>query len=372
MAARRFLYVIAGIILLILGVAVVWNLFQDRLMRAAFVPSTPFAAPPPSGAPDYAKSAGWIARPGLPDDPSRWTAPGYPIAADPGIAVFYVAPTTFLSRTQWNAPLDDGPANVRLRLFASSQASAFNGIGAVWAPRYRQASIGAFLVNGANPQAALEFAYRDVLRGWDAFLAAVPPDRPILLAGHSQGALHLVHLLRDRIAGRPIARRIVAAYAVGWPISVSADLPALGLPACARADQPGCILAWQSFAEPADPHQILDIYDATNGMTGAPRRGTPMLCVNPLTGTLGGAAPVSANLGALLPSADLRNATIEPGRVPARCTPQGLLMIGDPPNGYASYILPGNNYHVFDYALFWANIRADAARRARAFAAAAG
>ena len=33
------------------------------------------------------------------------------------------------------------------------------------------------------------------------------------------------------------------------------------------------------------------------------------------------------------------------------------------------YVLPGNNYHVFDYSLFWANIRADAARRLAAFRA---
>jgi len=31
--------------------------------------------------------------------------------------------------------------------------------------------------------------------------------------------------------------------------------------------------------------------------------------------------------------------------------------------GYGFYVLPGNNYHVFDYALFWANLRADAAAR---------
>jgi hypothetical protein len=30
-------------------------------------------------------------------------------------------------------------------------------------------------------------------------------------------------------------------------------------------------------------------------------------------------------------------------------------------------VLPGNNYHVFDYALFWANIRADAAARLASF-----
>jgi len=29
--------------------------------------------------------------------------------------------------------------------------------------------------------------------------------------------------------------------------------------------------------------------------------------------------------------------------------------------------LPGNNFHVYDYALFWGSIRADAARRVSAW-----
>ncbi len=41
-------------------------------------------------------------------------------------------------------------------------------------------------------------------------------------------------------------------------------------------------------------------------------------------------------------------------------------MIGTPPD-LGSYVLPGNNYHVYDYSLFWANVRADAARRLAAF-----
>jgi len=30
-------------------------------------------------------------------------------------------------------------------------------------------------------------------------------------------------------------------------------------------------------------------------------------------------------------------------------------------------VLPGNNYHVYDYALFWAAIRTDAERRLKAW-----
>ncbi len=365
--ARKFLYLVAGAIALVLIAAIGWNLFQERILRAAFVPSTPFKAPLPAGAPDYAKAAGWLSRPDLRQDPSRWVPAGFSPATNPQVAVFYVAPTAYLGKGSWNAAIDDKETNDRLTLFTSSQASAFNGVAAIWAPRYRQAALGAFLTTGADPTAALDFAYRDVERAFDAFLAQIPPSRPIMLVGHSQGSLHLLRLIHEHVAGRAVQRRIVAAYLVGWPISVTADLPALGLPACGKAGQANCILSWQSFAEPADPKQILDVYDTTIGLAGKPRRGSVMLCVNPITGTPNTMAPAPANLGSLVPKAGLSDATIEPGRVPARCDARGFLSIGQPPEGYGGYVLPGNNYHVFDYPLFWANVRADAAARAATF-----
>jgi hypothetical protein len=84
-----------------------------------------------------------------------------------------------------------------------------------------------------------------------------------------------------------------------------------------------------------------------------------------LTGTANAAAPASANAGTLFPTEDLASATIQAGKVPARCGERGLLLIGEGPD-VGPYVLPGNNYHVYDYSLFWANVRADAARRVAA------
>jgi hypothetical protein len=53
--------------------------------------------------------------------------------------------------------------------------------------------------------------------------------------------------------------------------------------------------------------------------------------------------------------------------VPARCDGRGFLMIGPNPPEFGQYVLPGNNYHVFDYSLFWANVRKDAERRLAAY-----
>lgn len=365
--ARKFLYAFAVLIVLVIAGAFAYRLYGTQLLRMALVPRTAFAVQRRVSPDAYAPAAMWIARPDIAGNPSLWTPAGAAPTQAPGAAVFFVHPTSYLARDHWNAPLNDAEANARAALFLRAQASAFNGVGQVWAPRYRQATFGAFLTTAADAGRALDLAYGDVAAAFDAFLTQIGPDRPIVLAGHSQGALHLERLLRERIAGDPaLMRRIVAAYVVGWPISRTTDLPRLGLPECTHADQAECILSWQSYAEPADPELVVEGYDATTGFTGAARKGTAMVCTNPLTGTADAAAPASANLGTLYPTKDLSNAAMIAHTVPARCAPPGLLLIGSPPN-VGSYVLPGNNYHVYDYSLFWANVRADAARRLAAF-----
>ena len=367
--ARKFLYLVAILIMLAVAAAFAYRLFGTQLMRAALVPSASFVDLPATAPDAYQAPMMWLARPDIRNNPGLWTPPGYSAGAHPTAAVFFIHPTSYLDRSRWNAPLDNADANNRAALFLRGQASAFNDVGQIWAPRYRQATFGAFLTDRREAMQARELAYRDVVAAFESFLKQIGPDRPIILAGHSQGAFHLTHLLRDRIAGTPLARRIVAAYVIGWPISKTADLPALGLPQCTKPDQAGCILSWQTFAEPADPSLIFDAFDATRGFDGQSRKGTPIVCTNPLTGSPDTAAPASANLGTLYPDAALDNATIAAGKVPATCEGRGILSIGAPPDLVGNYVLPGNNYHVFDYSLFWANVRADAARRLAAFQA---
>jgi hypothetical protein len=370
MCARRFLILVVILTLLVVAGAFAMFQFGERVLIRSAVPQGHYQAPPPRSGPDYAEQASWIARPGLADDPSWWrpTQDARPLTPKPAHA-FYIHPTTYLQRDRWNAPLDDKDSRDRAALFVQSQASAFNDVAAIWAPRYRQAAYGAFLLDNEDARAALALAYADVSRAFDHFLASIPPGEPIILAGHSQGALHLTRLLRERVAGKPLRERIVAAYVVGWPLSVSADVPALGLPPCHAPDQPGCLLSWMSFAEPANPDLVVDSYEGSAGLTGGKRKREDILCVNPLTGSQDGAAPPAANRGTLVPSPDLRSATLLPGRVGARCGTGLLLLDGIiPPLG--RYVLPGNNSHVYDYALFWDAVRADALRRQQAWQAA--
>jgi hypothetical protein len=319
--ARKFLYAIVILLLLVIAGALALRYFGPQLTRWAMIPSASFegaAAPAPNA---YADAKMWLARPDIKNNPATWTPPGYGVPPSAPAAVFFIHPTSYLNRAHWNAPLDNEEANAR-----------------------------------------------DVAAAFDEFLKEIGPDRPIILAGHSQGGAHVLRLLRERVAGKPLARRIVAAYAIGWPISKTADLPALGLPECARPDQAGCVLSWQSYAEPSDTSMLLDYVDSTSGLTGAARRGTAFVCTNPLTGTPNGDASAKANIGTLVPSSDMKSGMMVVGVVPAKCVGRGFLSIGAPVD-MGPYVLPGNSYHVFDYALFWANVRADAVRRVKAFSA---
>ena len=372
MCARRFLLVIFVLTLLVVGAAFAIYQWGGRVLIDQAVPQGHFEPVKAGSGPDYSQAATWLARPGLPSDLSAWQPAGLPPdppdPPDPTAraAIFYIHPTTYLERDRWNAPLEVGGATaVRTNLFVESQASAFNGAGQVWAPRYRQAAYGAFLLKSDDAQKALDFAYADVAAAFDEFVKQAG-DRPIILAGHSQGALHLERLLREKVAGKPIAKRVVAAYVVGWPISTTADLPALGLPGCAAADQSGCVVSWMTFREPANPDFILHEWAKTKGLNGEDRRQDDVLCVNPISGTQNGSAAPQENLGTLVPTADLRSATLQAGIVGAHCS-DGLLLLDGivPPLG--PYVLPGNNYHVYDYALFWGSIRKDAERRLAAW-----
>lgn len=370
--ARKFLYIVAVCLVLFVGARLAMTFWADELSELAFTPSGPFE--PQSGRPvsDWNAGAMWIARPDHKDDPARWlpvdasTAP----ADAPRAAIFFVHPTSYMDKAHWNAPLDDADANNRASLFVQAMASAFTGAGDVWAPRYRQATIGAFFTDRPEADKALDLAYGDIRAAFAVFLARNPKG-PIIIAGHSQGSLLIRRLLRDEVAGKPLASRIAAVYLPGWPVSLTHDLPEMGLAPCTSDTQPGCVQSWLSVADPADTAALLKGYARRLGLDGKPVAGSAFLCTNPLTGTQDGQSDARTNTGTLVPDFAAKTGKLVAQTVPAACAPDNFLHIGPPPKlEMGEYVLPGNNYHVYDITLFWENLRADARKRLTAWIAA--
>ncbi|SLK06978.1 DUF3089 domain-containing protein [Novosphingobium mathurense] len=378
---RKFLYAIAAIIVLITLGRIALLYWAEDLTEMAFVPDVTFQPQPAMAMNAWDKSDMWISRPGMmPEaDPSRYLPQGasQPAGKPLSAAVFFVHPTSYVEKDAWNASLNDKASRDLAGLYVKGMATPFNATDRLWAPRYRQAAVGAFLTDDPQADKAIDLAYGDVLAAFDAFIKTVPQDEPVVLAGHSQGAFLLRRLLRDRVAGTPLAERIAAAYIVGWPVSIDHDLPKMGLAPCDRPDQAGCVMSWLTVADPAETAQLVKAYVRRRGLDGQPLTQTtaqgvaidsPFLCSNPLTGTRNGAADARANLGTLVPDPANWNGELVKQVVPAACESDMFLHIGPPPKlDLGPYVLPGNNYHVYDYTLFWANIRADFERRIAAW-----
>jgi Protein of unknown function (DUF3089) len=324
-------------------------------------------------APDYANPDAWAALPGRPS--AADVVPPDSNAADlqegPRADLFFVHPTTYMTAPSKNARYDE-PGMTRERLdfhVLSFDAAAFNACCRVFVPRYRQASIASFFAPGPLSLATFDLAYSDVARAFDYYISHYNGGRPFIVASHSQGSLHAMRLLQDRIIGTPLQRRLVAAYLIGW--AIPEDVERAGLPVCRSALQSGCVIGWNSVT----PTQTLDFMRdrAVLWLDGRYRllADKEIICVNPLTWTKDGAAPATANLGSLPqprpgepmepPIPELTGAVCKDGVLHVFLTHEMRHNVGYHPKL--------GSFHSFDYNLFYMNIRHNAAERVSAFLA---
>lgn len=318
--------------------------------------------------PDYALAVNWAAGPGGPGAGAALPVGATPAAKAPGVDVFFVHPTTFASETAFNQDVADAKANAWVDASSiARQASAFSGCCRVFAPRYRQASLKALRGTAAERDAAYALAYGDVERAFDAFLK-LNKGRPFILAGHSQGGLHVATLLEKRIDGTPLAGRMVAAYAIGFNLAEGDfGLRYKSLKACATRADTGCVLQWNAVLPELDLAAGEARSEAGFVAKHGDVAGRRTLCVNPVSFEAGrpetdraqslGAVPGDPGAGPLQP--------LVAGAVAAKCDRGFLVVTPDAALGLKP--LPGGSMHYHDFGLFWADVRADAVRRSEAF-----
>lgn len=334
-------------------------------------PKTAFDKTEPPPAPDYAQRAAWAAWPG-----ARSAAETVPKGAEPGIApspqvdVFFIHPTTYLGNDAWNAKFDAGEFTGRQldEIVLGYQASVFNACCRIFAPRYRQVTISAFLRPTEDSFKAYDLAYSDVVRAFDYYIAKENKGRPFVLASHSQGSLHATRLIQERLAGNPeLRQRLVAAYVVGASLPETFDT---GVPVCQGKTDTGCLIGWNStsaFTPLALGRGLMVTWHKGKYQTVGLKR---WLCVNPLRWDSASKSPASDNKGAL-PFAGVGKPipALRVGVTGARCT-RGRLAVSiarAKRDGFSDKLTTFGSYHNLDYALFYDSMRRNAVDRVGAF-----
>lgn len=333
----RPLLPVCACVLLVTGCA--WNRTPKKSFSAEACPASP----------DYALLENWAAHPSKVDAADKTPTDSlHDSQGQAQVDVFFLHPTTLFGPGAWNGDIRDEKLNQRTqKTTIQHQASIFNGVGPVYAPRYRQMTLGGFYDShdlASNAQ-AFHLAYADLKAAFAHYLAHFNQGRPIMIAAHSQGSAHAIHLLKDFFDGKPLQSQLVAAYIPGWP--TPADTFQVLKP-CDSPDQTGCYATWCSFEWGTMPKNM-DWY------TGA-------VVVNPISWRMDSLpSDVEAHRGAVMGGYD----QIFPQALQAQA--HGSILWVTRPQVKGSSVIRGHNFHIADYNLFWLDVRENAVLRARKF-----
>ena len=269
---------------------------KSAVTQPSTAPTTvapPVARSAPASKPTTPDTQVWLCKPGKPGNPCAASLTATRVAgdgttsveqiapaADAKIDCFYVYPTVSAQQTvNANLKIDEAETGV-----AFAQASRFSQVCRVFAPMYRQITIGGLFKQNA---AAGALAFSDVKRAWLDYLARYNDGRGVVLIGHSQGSFQLKQLIAKVIEPDAAVRaRIVSAILLGGNVTVPVGKEVGGdfkyLRACRSAAQVGCVIAFSSFDH--DP--------PANSLFGRARNaGEQVLCTNPAA-LGGGSGPV--------------------------------------------------------------------------------
>ncbi|MBK7873136.1 MAG: DUF3089 domain-containing protein [Saprospiraceae bacterium] len=302
-------------------------------------------------APDYSNPAHWAALPSKQDNADR--TPADSILDEQSTAevdVFFLHPTIYTGKRgdqPWNGPIDNADLNQKVdETTILNQASIFNGVGRVYAPRYRQAHLSAYFTEDrAAAEAAFEIAYQDIKSAFEYYLQYYNEGRPIIIASHSQGTTHGKRLIREYFDGKPLQNQLIAAYLVGIPVENDYFHE---IKPCDSPNETGCFVSWRAYRKGHFPK-----YHTKNNN---------IVVTNPLTWTRDTTlASKELNKGAVLRKFD----KIYPQLAEAQVH-DGLLWL-ERPKFPGSFLLKNPNYHVGDYNLYYLNVRYNAKERVKAF-----
>ena len=293
---------------------------------------------------DYSKSEHWLSLPAV---------------VDKEVDVFYLYPTAWqkVNTTDPNICEIDNPSMLIGSAAAfARQATAFETVGNIYAPYYRQADMSPVereKVIGGIPTT-------DAVAAFDYYIKHYNNGRPFILAGHSQGSNVLNNLLAGYMKENPeVYARMVAAYVVGYSVTDEYLAKNPHLKFAEGPDDTGVIISYNT--------QAPDVVAGTN-----PVVSPGGLVINPITWTRDETLATTAEgLGSFMPDPVTKVFSQVPQYADAKIDKTNGVLICSTADENALYSLSGalgkGVYHSFDYPFYYYNLRENAANRTNKF-----
>lgn len=305
----------------------------------------------PNRNPDYSDLFYWASHPWKQDPADSIPKPLKNELRDSIVDVFFLHPTVYTSKRkfkEWNVEIDDEYNNAKTDYSTILyQASVFNQHARIFAPRYREAHIKTFfLKDSALIKRNLDLAYTDIKNAFEYYLKNWNHNRPIIIAGHSQGSVLAQRLLKEFFENKPLNTQLVAAYITGW--SVAKDYSS-SLRMCSDSTETNCLCGWRTFRKGYIPKFLK--YENGNSFV-----------TNPLNWKTDNTyANRKANKGSVLFNFNKIYKHTTDGQIQ-----NGVLWVKKPkfPWGFTYFI---RTYHIADLNLFYINVRENVEQRINAY-----
>ncbi len=272
--------------------------------------------------------------------------------------LFLICPTVD-TKSEYNMPLSNDKVKEKFVGALNMERGIYENSTRMYSPFYRQAAMGVYSLPLSEQEQYLSLAYRDVSAAFAYYLEHENNDRPIILAGFSQGADMCYRLLEEYFDDTELAERLVAVYAIGWPFTeeMVKEYPQI-VPAKGETDT-GVVISFDCEAPEVSETFILPA-------------DVKSISINPLNWrTDGEAADKSENLGACFTNYGGEITREEAGLCGCYIDEErGSLKVTDvSPSEYkpALELLPSGAYHIYDYQFFYRNLEKNVSDRLNAY-----
>lgn len=297
---------------------------------------------------DYSKAEHWLS---------------LPLATEKEVDIFYLYPTAWKKVKEEEPDICgiDNPAMLEgAKAAFARQATAFETIGNIYAPYYRQVDLASriFLPTKEQENIVGGIPKDDAFAAFEYYIEHYNNGRPFILAAHSQGSNVMAYLLSEYMKENPeVYSRMIAAYVTGYSITDEYLTANPHLKFASGPDDTGVIISYNTQAPTIEGvNPIL--------MPGAN-------VINPISWTREETlAPAEDSLGSILPNEDFifvpvgkyADARIDKSKGVLICSTADVEKLAPGTEFFGKGV-----YHSYDYPFYYFNIRENAENRVRIF-----
>lgn len=280
------------------------------------------------------------------------------VSDDKSADVFFICPTVDMGIDgNLNMSMDNDEIKSNFVGAINMEKGIYDVDANFYAPYYRQITFPVYSMDDKKSKAALDLAYFDVKAAFEEFIKESDSDRPIIIAGFSQGSQLMIRLMEDCFDDDNIQKRLVAAYAIGWRVTDDDLNKYKHLKMAQSSNDIGVIVAFNSEAEGVEDSLLVP-------------KGVYTYAINPLSWkTDGDVIDDSYNKGACFTN---YVGSIDK-EIPNFCgaylnQERGTLIItGISSEDYPGVIFENGIYHLYDYQFFYRNLQDNVIERIEAW-----